>query len=222
MNSRFLGSAQNRPRVFIVGVAKNVSAAVGQKFKWPGEIPMPDISHFLKGGNPKADIEAMPLTRLQNYHSGLLKIESDKKLKGCHVLADLDASESHGIALMRDCCPCITLRRAKNFSLFSFRQRRFLTLKELMSLQGIPPCRLAKPPNVSEYQFAAMVGNAMDVRVMMALLAEVLRILGWQKHGLVASSQKSAAGSQKHAAGSQKRAGSEQTAAAASQKRKRT
>ena len=138
----------------------------------------------------------MTFTRLRNYHTALLQLSQP-----ANQFADLDVPPNHGLTLMRDVCPCITRRRALQGSIFSFQLHRFLTLKDMIALQGFPKDRLAKPPNVSEQQFGAMVGNAMDVRVVMALLAELLRLLGWRGGG-AAGSQKRAASSQKGAAAS--------------------
>ena len=70
-------------------------------------------------------------------------------------------------------CPCITRARAASKAFYSLKHERFLTLGELMGLQGFRPGRLEAPETVTEHQMGGMVGNSQDV----VLLSKILKPL---------------------------------------------
>ena len=55
-----------------------------------------------------------------------------------------------------------------------------LTTREMLCLQGLPECliKIAETAGISERQLCQMVGNAMSVNVLVAILKPVVSSLG--------------------------------------------
>ena len=79
--------------------------------------------------------------------------------------------------MMHDLCPAITKSRAAGRDFWLMSAARRLTILELLRLQGFSSSDLDLH-GVSERQVGAMVGNAMSVPVLSAVLQEGLRVCG--------------------------------------------
>ena len=76
--------------------------------------------------------------------------------------------------------PCITRTRAANGGHWVTQLGRFLTVEEMLNLQGLPvPFReKARRRGLTDVQIAQMAGNAIPTNVLMLLLARILTKLG--------------------------------------------
>jgi site-specific DNA-cytosine methylase len=55
-----------------------------------------------------------------------------------------------------------------------------LTTRQMLRLQGLPECliKIAETAGISERQYCQMIGNAMSVKVLVAILSRLLPALG--------------------------------------------
>ncbi len=72
-------------------------------------------------------------------------------------MGDIQASTP---SVREDICPCLTRTRAAEGGHWSFKRRRFLNVRELEALQGIPPGRIVFDEICTARQYGAMLGNA--------------------------------------------------------------
>ena len=78
--------------------------------------------------------------------------------------------------------PCITRNRARNGGHRVTQIGRFLTVEEMLNLQGLPVSfrEKARQAGLTDPQIAHMAGNAIPTNVLMLLLARILTKLGLQ------------------------------------------
>ena len=76
-----------------------------------------------------------------------------------------------------DRCPCITRTRGASKAFYSLKHERFLTLQELMRLQGFRQGRIEAPETVTEHQMGGMVGNSQDVVLLSTILKPLLLMI---------------------------------------------
>ena len=98
-NSTDCGTPQNRPRLHIVGIHRDlVDQSIADKiFSWPAK-PLKSLNTFLTKGLPAADVTAMNFTRLRNLHE--IKAKYGKRASAASqeiLIGDLDASPGRGI-----------------------------------------------------------------------------------------------------------------------------
>ena len=177
------GLAQSRPRIFIVGVlqAKQVSP-----FVWPPIMDARALGCFLDKAKPgrsavpsPADFKRFPDGMVINLMDGMKKILA----KGGHPLKetwviDCQASPSRGAYVVKGRCPCLTKARTGAGGFYVTTRGRMMTTAEMLRLQGINPKRLLKPPDVTERQFAGMIGNAVAVPVLARVTIGLCKALG--------------------------------------------
>jgi len=149
--------------------------------RWPAGIPVAPLHAFLRPGLPTDDV---PNNRVhsRNYSGALEKIkEMGGNIETELWVADLRNSPAYGIAVCKDKVRCLTKSHCEMFAYYIMTYSRFMTLGEMLSLQGIPAGRIQRPPNVSEKALAAMVGNAFSVNVMERVLSRALVAAGLLK-----------------------------------------
>ena len=81
---------------------------------------------------------------------------------------------------MHDLCPAISCARAAARSYWLVSEGRRLTILELLRLQGFSEKDLPILERMSERQVGLMVGDAMTVTVLSAVLREGLRVCGFR------------------------------------------
>lgn len=178
LNSRMVsGMAQNRPRLYIVGICNKYAM---KPFAWPAAVPMKPLSSFLDP--PKASAKKLELkqtkTVLRNYLSLAAKIKaSGKDLRG-NFIGDLESSASFGGGLTDGYSPCLTRTRCGSRGYFVFSRGRPMTTAEMFRLQGVPAGRIKAPLGVTERAIRMMIGNSNDVMLYARLLSRVLTALG--------------------------------------------
>ena len=76
--------------------------------------------------------------------------------------------------------PCLTRTRAGCGGYWITGVDGLLTTREMLRLQGLPECltTIAETAAVSERQLCQMIGNAMSVNVLVAILSRLLPALG--------------------------------------------
>jgi site-specific DNA-cytosine methylase len=76
--------------------------------------------------------------------------------------------------------PCLTRTRAGSGGYWITGANGLLTTREMLRLQGLPECliKIAETAGVSERQLCQMIGNAMSVNVLVAILSRLLPALG--------------------------------------------
>ena len=180
LNSRtHSGLPQNRPRVFIIGIAKHLLHS-GVRFEWPPTVPKRPLALTLRRGRGRARELPEGQSALWNYYRMLLKIKHANGGRRDYI-GDLQTSSSRRVNVMLDCCPCITKTRASAGGYYSFLRRRFLDLDDMFALQEVPRSRLQMPPTVSARQMGGMIGNAMHVHMVARLLCRLLKVLQFPK-----------------------------------------
>ena len=93
---------------------------------------------------------------------------------------DVDATLGW-LSAMVECCPCLTKRRCERQGHYLTTAKGMMTLREICNFQALPmhfhSWARAKL-NITDSAFAAAVGNAMSVNVLMRLLPKVLYSAG--------------------------------------------
>ena len=80
-------------------------------------------------------------------------------------------------------CPTITKARAQSMAYYSTKLQRRLNVREMMRLQGCNPKRL-RTDMLTQTKLAGIIGNAMSINVMAAIILEMLKAACWSpEHG---------------------------------------
>ena len=170
------GVPQSRPRCWIVAVQQS---ALAKPLQWPtpalqqcrtiDELLGPGPSRTSNRHTPRNPVEQC---RLAFAKSKLKKQGIDPLRTTC--LVDIDSSER--FMTMKDrCSPCLTRRRAYDGGFWITTHGRRLGTDDMLRLQHMDPQRLKRPSDVPQKQFNAMIGNAMSVNVVEAVIAMLSR-----------------------------------------------
>ena len=174
----------SRPRVYIVAIRAD---SLQNRLVWPraSRAPCHAIDDLLDGPRPSRAFLANALPPPTSGNARLNVINELRKLRergvdpleDTHVIEIDNCATSDGFAstVMRGCSPCLTRRRAQTGGHWVSTRGRRLTTAEMLKLQAMRPARLVVPPSVPESAFRAMVGNAMSVSIVEALLASLSR-----------------------------------------------
>ena len=188
LNCRDFGIPQSRPRLYIVGLRRDaVAKSAGAGFPWPMKktnmAPLP-LRRFLCGGpgvlKPKPPAGSRAALQLQVATKTIIKKHSSDPSTQPWVVECLSGREPPQCLL--GIVPCITRTRAANGGHWVTQLGRFLTVEEMLNLQGLPvPFReKARQTGLTDVQIAQMAGNAIPTNVLMLLLARILTKLGLQ------------------------------------------
>ena len=160
---------QSRGRCYIVGIR---SPKV--RFQWPKLLPLVQLEHFLDTTNTNSE---HPLNHRQQKLMRKLA-EKHKKLDKCWYCFDAGASWRY-VQCLKDKSPCLTRSRASGH--YVPRLRRFLSLVEHGSLQGLPrraTLHMAEAAKGDERVVRAALGDAMSLNVLMRVLGKALYSAG--------------------------------------------
>ena len=182
VNTDAYGVPQNRERVYIVGVKKNLAQG-NPPFTWPTPSDPKPLAGFLKGDTKGASkreaifkAKSSPATR-KKFKQLLCKVRAalgNPRSTICPYVFDLDGSKPHA---MKGRCPCITRSRGGSGFYLPSRGRR-MTLGERLRLQGLPLAYLQHRQGISDRQLGMMIGNAMSGNVLAQLLSQLLPACG--------------------------------------------
>ena len=149
LNTLGYGLAQNRKRLFIVGIRGETRS---RAFRWPAPSPTPPLCDFLDAevANPP-EVPKGKTERASYLRAVKFILQTGRRLTDPYV-ADLANGFANGVAIEFDHSPCLTKSHCGINSYYCFARQRFFSLNELYRLQGIPDWRLKKPPSVTERQ----------------------------------------------------------------------
>ena len=151
LNTKDYGIPQNRQRIFIIGIRKDI-----QKKEWitPKEIPMIPLKRFI------LDKMIYPFDKTKLSKTLMIKVQAIKNQPGFVIQYDKFTKSLYERA------PTIVT----NSYLYHTTYNRFLTLKEMLLLQGFPKDFIQV---VSDTQIKKQIGNSMSVNVLIALFNEI-------------------------------------------------
>ena len=173
LNSKHFGLPQNRERVYLVGCHRSVASG---KFKWPAEKTTPALTSFLDP-HPPAVQRKLSATSEWNIKEALKKVaDAGMDPSSVDIVVDIGCSKSR-TNMMHNLCPAITKSRAAGQDFWLMSAGRRLTVLELLRMQGFLKTDV-NLEGLSERQIGEMVGNAMSVPVLTAVLREGLRVCG--------------------------------------------
>jgi len=158
LNTRDYGIPQNRERIFIVGIKKDVGypLKVFKCFSCGHKKHMNDIKLYIDDTDCKFDT-----IRPDVIKSDMLnKIPTDAKF--------IDFSfKKHHYPNSNKYCPCISA----DSRMWCVPKHRYANIKELLSLQGFPT---NFKQVVSRTQMKKQIGNSMSVNVLKCMLKDIL------------------------------------------------
>ena len=179
INSLNYGCPQNRIRLYVVALAR--FADLG--FTWPEASPAPDLSSIVDDGSvfhascSPEDVPPAMLTsetKITNLAHALVKIEDDHPFSKQYVV---DVGAGRGNRLYKDHFPTLTASRCQRLDYWSPNMRRRFRLKELARGQGASANGL-NMESVSKTAMGHIIGNAMSIGVVRALLQQALQAIG--------------------------------------------
>ena len=175
-NTHEHGIPHHRERVYIVGL---LASNVLRPFRFPAT-----TSFFVPLGSILSD-------QTECEHGGHACHTAAKNIVTAlnHIEANGGAAESEEWIIntggvkshcMKDLCPCITKRRGEGRLFFTAKRQRFITVSEMMLLQGVDPSTFRGwELYLSRPQMGAIVGNSMSLNVMERIVRHVLHSLGY-------------------------------------------
>ena len=178
LNTRDYGVAQNRERVYVVGL-RHDSCQLG--FKWPDKTAAsssPSLDAFLDRVTGVADLTTLPtapVARSKCVAALNRLIEQGHDPRTTPAVCSIN---NRCASTMINCSPCLTARRASEHGHWLLHRARYMSESELFRLQGLQPERWQCPPDVGQHQLKACIGNAMSGNVIKCLLNAALRSLG--------------------------------------------
>ena len=174
LKSKHLGLAQNRERVYIVGCRKSVST---RAFKFPRPLPTPSLSSFLDKHALMESDRPLSKTNKRNIMQAEAELrEAGVQPSSVDVVVDI-GSGTKRVNYMHDLCPTITKTRCSSRDFYITSQRRRLSMGEFLRLQGFVKEDF-NFGDVREREVGEMVGNAMSLPVLAAVLKEGLLVCG--------------------------------------------
>ena len=177
LNTADFGLPQNRPRLYIIGI--QCAALQGRQlppFQWPRSVGCVPLASVLESGQVRQ--QPRPNTVAEKTLHMLQRQLTEKRIvPSTPVALDIFASKGR---LMVGKVPCLTRTRAGSGGYWITGVNGLLTTREMLRLQGLPECliRIAETAGVSDRQLCQMIGNAMSVNVLVAILSRLLPALG--------------------------------------------
>jgi DNA (cytosine-5)-methyltransferase 1 len=182
LNTKEHGVPQNRPRVYIICIRKDVDdgSFILDDLQ---PLPTPSIEMFLDKRKP-SQVTGLPPVRNGNGRRNVLhhlaairKTTGDDPFTVPYVIDDGSTLERS--TAKKDCCPCITRRRGAGHWV-SNRGRRLLKT-EMARLQGMDPTRFVVA--VRPTMLGEQLGNTMSVNILERLFCRILPAAGLAKRG---------------------------------------
>ena len=164
------GVPQSRGRCYLVGVRSPKAP-----FKWPRTLPVVKLENFLDAR--RINLEH-PLNRRQQTLMRKLQTKHKGRLEKHWFSFDAGASLRY-VQCCKDRSPCLTRARAGGH--YVPKLRRFLSLLEHGSLQGLPrrvTLHMAEAVGGGERAVRAALGDAMSLNVLMRVLGNALYSAG--------------------------------------------
>lgn len=155
LNTKDYGIPQNRERVFIIGIRKDIQKK-GSVYTTPEKIPMRPLDDFI-----------IDKTICKNSIPKTIQ----KKLNKINNQPNYICCCDNYTNPMKNILPTLTLSGCKY--MFHSTYKRYLTTKECLSLQGFP---INFNNVVSELHLSHQIGNSMSVNVLKELFKKIFKI----------------------------------------------
>ena len=172
VNTIDFGLPQNRPRLYIVGCWKSLMNT--DNFVWPLPKAPKKLSQLLVKGNvgiqmPTSKTRITNLITLMNKCKNEHGVDSSKNM----YVFDIDSSEKYQHLMQKEICPCLTKSRSEARGYYLSAYKRFIDIDDMIKLQGFPQGIIRLP--ASARKFGGMLGNAMTVDVLAAMIKMVFQ-----------------------------------------------
>ena len=135
------------------------------------QVPMPNVEHYLErhigGGDRPNKAEEKKL------QEAMADISKRGLGHGQQIFVDICVSKTRKPNFKLGCCPCITASRGKRKGFWIVSRNRFTTLREKLWLTGLTEDEIPLDI-VSKSQLGEMLGNAVPIPLMAAVLSAVL------------------------------------------------
>ena len=154
LNTKNYGIPQNRERLFIIGIRKDVQK---KEYKTPNVKKMRDINKFIKN---LPTTKCIPKSIEETYQNHKHKTNPDKEI----ILSTGKFGTANNIS------PTIS----RSYIHYIYKQKRYMTAKEALKLQGFPN---SFKTVVSNSQLYKQAGNSMSINVLKTLFKEVFKNL---------------------------------------------
>ena len=178
LNAAHFRVPQSRPRCWIVAVQQN---ALAKPLQWPcPAMEKCQTIDELLGPRPSREVVARAQPSRQLCKDNVARAFEKLRAKGVDPLAttyivDIDCSPRWFGNMSEGCSPCLTKQRAYQGGYWITTHGRRLGTETMLRLQHMSPQRLQCPPDVPMNRFDAMIGNAMSVNVVEALVVMLSR-----------------------------------------------
>ena len=153
LNTKDYGIPQNRERIFIIGIRKDIQK---EPYTTPEKLPMLPLDDFI-----------LDKTIYQNK---IIPKTIQKKLDKINNQLNYICPCSNFSVSMKDKTPTLTTNCG---SYFHSTYKRYLTTQECLSLQGFP---INFTQVISKIHIFKQIGNSMSVNVLKALFQNILEI----------------------------------------------
>ena len=157
LNTKNYGIPQNRERIFIIGIRKDIQK---EPFTTPEKLPMRDLDDFI------IDKTIGDTSICKSLQKNLDKIKINDSYKKNYIVTPF----TH-CSIMKNISPTLTLSGCKY--LFHTTYKRYLTIKECLSLQGFP---INFNNVVGDLHLSHQIGNSMSVNVLKVLFKKIFKI----------------------------------------------
>lgn len=165
LNTLDHGIPQSRQRVYVVALRD-----VKRPFKWPRALPTPSVKDFLD-----QDLTGQSSGEDLNFFAE--KAGGMRKLANRWYVIDLGSSKRFQHLMREGVCPCLTRTRCGSAKYFVPKLKRFMTLAEMATLQGLPNVvtrAILQAANGDEKLVGKAIGDAMSVNVLVRLVPRAL------------------------------------------------
>jgi DNA (cytosine-5)-methyltransferase 1 len=154
LNTKNYGIPQNRDRLYIVGIKKNVEV---KKFNWPVETKMKKLSKYIDIYDNKIN-KSPPRIKKSNYLQSLNENS---------LIVDFNFYHYTKYPNSDKICPCLTTKDEH----WCVPKHRRLNLKEWLLLQGFPVDFIQVVNNTT---LKKQIGNSMSINVIKNIFKNIL------------------------------------------------
>ena len=172
LNTRQFGVPQSRPRVYVLAVA--AECCLQEQLQMPVERKQhPDLHTFLDKEKSGTEVLSLP-----HYER-----QAGPNLWKKGYVVDIKSSDAFQ-HLMKNCCPCLTFTRCREFGYYIPKLRRRLNTFECARLQGLPDAvtqamlACCREESLPAGTVEASIGDAMSINVLMLVLRAGLDATG--------------------------------------------
>jgi DNA (cytosine-5)-methyltransferase 1 len=165
LNTKDYNLPQNRPRIYIIGILKNIKDS--ELFEFPDKLPLTiTISDIMdKDLNVETNLTENMIQVIDN------RLNRKKADRNDHYIINVGVSVNGFGSAMKEICPCLTASCTKYYST---KYNRFLIAKEYLKLQGFPSTfKTLNNENITKKQ----AGNSMSINILIILYKNLLKYL---------------------------------------------